>query len=176
MSKTRKQKENSVKDLTDKLNKSKSMVFVDYHGLTVNEVQELKSQGKEQDVDYSVVKNSLFKIALKNSDLKGIKLEDFSGPRAVAFGYEDEVAPAKVLHSFAKKHKAMELIGGVLGDKLLDIKEITSLAKLPSRDELLAKTVGTIKAPITSFVNVLSGNLRNLINVLNAVKDNKPAK
>ncbi len=156
MAKTRKQKEEIVKNLTDKLNKSKSLVFSNYHGLAVSEVQELKSQAKEEDVDYNVVKNSLFKLALKDSNFKDIKIKDFAGPRAIAFGYQDEVAPARILYNFAKKHKAMELLGGILDNKLLDINEIKSLAKLPSKDELIAKTVGTIKAPITGFVNVLA--------------------
>lgn len=176
MPKTRKQKEEIVKKLADKINKSKSLVFSNYQGLTVNEIQELKSQGREQDVEFNVVKNSLFKIAQKNSDLKDVEVEDWTGPKAVAFGYEDEVAPAKLLHTFAKEHKALELLSGILDNKLLSGEEVTALAKLPSKDELIAKTVGTIKAPITGFVNVLVGNMRGLINVLNAVKDTKPAK
>lgn len=173
MPKTRKQKEQIVKNLTDKLNKSKALVFTNYQGLTVNEIQELKTEAKEQDVEYNVVKNSLFKIAFENSDLKDIKIENFADPKAIAFGYQDEIAPAKILHIFAKRHKDLELLGGILDKKLLDIKEITNLAKLPSKEELLAKTVGAINAPITSFVNILANNLRGLINVLSAVKNNK---
>ncbi|MDD3887157.1 MAG: 50S ribosomal protein L10 [Patescibacteria group bacterium] len=175
MAKTREQKEKMVKETTDKLNKAKSLIFANFTGLKVNEVQELKKEARKQDVEFSVVKNSLFKLALKNSDKKDVKVEEFKGPRAVAFGYSDEVAPAKILHTFAKKHKVMQLLGGILDKALLSTKEVANLAKLPSKEEMLAKTVGTIKAPITSFVNVMAGNLRGLINVLNAVKDKKPA-
>ncbi len=173
MAKTREQKEKMVKETTDKLNKAKSLVFANFTGLKVNEVRELKKEAKKQDVEVSVVKNSLFELALKNSDLKDVKLEKFKGPNAVAFGYADEVAGAKILHQFAKKHKVMQLLGGILGKALLSSKEVVNLAKLPSKEEMLARTVGTIKAPITGFVNVLAGNLRGLINVLSAVKDKK---
>lgn len=176
MAKTRIEKEKIVKETIDKLNKAKSLIFANYTGLKVNEVRELKQEAKKQDVEFSVIKNSLFKLALKDSELKDVKLEELSGPKAVAYGYSDEVAPAKILHQFAKKHKMMQLLGGILDKAILSSKEVINLAKLPSKEEMLAKTVATINAPISGFVNVLAGNLRNLINVLNAVKDKKPAK
>lgn len=175
MAKTREQKEKIVKETTDKLNKAKSLIFANHTGLKVKEVQELKKEAKQQDVEFTVVKKSLFKLALKNSELKDVKLKEVSGPQAIALGYADEVAPAKILHQFAKKHKMMQLLGGILGKVVLSSKEVINLAKLPSKEEMLAKTVATINAPISSFVNVLAGNLRNLINVLNAVKEKKPA-
>lgn len=173
MAKSREQKEKIVKQTTDKLNKAKSLIFANHTGLKVKEVQELKKQAKQQDVEFTVIKKSLFKLALKNSELKDIKLEKSKCPQAVALGYADEVAPAKILHQFAKKHKAMQFLGGILDKAILSSKEVINLAKLPSKEEMLAKTVGTIKAPITGFVNVLAGNLRRFINVLNAVKDKK---
>lgn len=173
MPKSKKQKEEIVKDLTDRLNKSKSLVFTKYHGLTVSDIRELRGQMKEQGADYGVVKNTLMKVALDKSDLKEVKLEKQSGPLAVAFGYEDEVAPARLCWQFAKSHKTLELTGGVLESDLLSKEEVENLAKLPSKDELIAKAVGSIGAPLSGFVNVLAGNLRGLVGTLNAIKDQK---
>lgn len=113
------------------------------------------------------------KIALDKSDFKDVKLEKQSGPLAVAFGYEDEVAPAKLCWQFAKKNKALEITGGILEKDILTKEEIENLAKLPGKDELIAKVVGSIGAPISGFVNVLAGNLRGLVGVLGAIKDQK---
>ncbi|NQV13415.1 MAG: 50S ribosomal protein L10 [Parcubacteria group bacterium] len=173
MAKSKQQKEEIVAQLTDKLNKAKSVVLTNYQGLTVSEVQELRQQMKEQAVDYHIVKNTLLKVSWDQSALKGVELAKQDGPVAVAIGYEDEVAPAKLCWEYAKSHKSLEVGSGVLENKLLTKEEIEALAKLPSRDELIAKTVGTIKAPLTGFVNVLAGNLRGLVGVLNAIKEDK---
>ena len=175
MAKSKQQKEEIVAELTDKLNQAKSVVLTNYQGLTVGEVQELRQQMKEQAVDYHVVKNTLFNVSWEKSDLKDVKLKKQDGPVAVALGYEDEVAPAKLCWEYAKEHKSLELSSGVLENKLLTKEEVESLAKLPSKDELIAKTVGTIKAPLSGFVNVLAGNLRGLVGVLNAIKEEKAA-
>lgn len=173
MAKSKQQKKEIVAELTDKLNKAKSVVLTNYQGITVSEIQELRKQMSEQAVDYHVVKNTLLKVSWDQSELKDVKLEKQDGPVAVALGYEDEVAPAKLVYEFAKTHKQLEMISGVLENKLLTKEEIEALAKLPSRDELIAKTVGSIKAPLTGFVNVLAGNLRGLVGALNAIKEQK---
>ncbi|MFH2105460.1 MAG: 50S ribosomal protein L10 [Parcubacteria group bacterium] len=173
MAKTKQQKKEIIAGLTDKLNKAKSVVLTNYQGLSVGEVTELRQQMHEQAVDYSIVKNTLLKVSWDQSDFKGVELVKPSGPVAVAFGYEDEVAPARLVYEYAKKHKELEITSGVLEDKLLSKEEVESLALLPSKDELIAKTIGTIKAPLTGFVNVLAGNLRGLVGVLNAIKEDK---
>jgi len=173
MPKTKQQKTAIIKDLADKLSKSKSLVFTKYHGLKVSEVRELRGQMRAQGADYGVVKNSLLKIALDKSAFKDAKLDKQAGPVAVAFGYEDEVAPAKLCWQFSKKHKALEITGGLLGQELLTKEAVLGLAKLPSKQELIAKVVGSIGAPLSGLVNVLAGNLRGLLNVLKAVKEQK---
>ncbi|MBU1177778.1 50S ribosomal protein L10 [Patescibacteria group bacterium] len=173
MAKTKQQKKEIIAGLTDKLNKAKSVVLTNYQGLTVSEVQELRQQMKEQAVDYHIVKNTLLKVSWDQSELKDVELAKQAGPVAVAIGYEDEVAPAKLCWAYAKGHKNLEVGSGVLENKLLTKEEIEALAKLPSKDELIAKTIGTIKAPLTGFVNVLAGNLRGLVGVLNAIKEDK---
>ena len=172
MPKSKQQKKRIVKKLAKELSDAKSVVMADYHGLSVMETEELRKQLREQGGVFRVVKNSLAKLAIEKSDLD-VETPSYGGPTAFAIGHTDEVAPAKVLHDFAKKHDALELKNGLLGNKPLALEEVQSLAKLPSKEEMLAKTVGTIKAPITGFVNVLGGNLRGLITVLSQVRDSK---
>lgn len=165
-------KEAAVKELQDKLKKSKSLVITDYIGLKVSEMTELRAKLREADVDYKVVKNTLAKIAADNSDLSEIN-EFLSGPTAIAFGIEDVVSPAKILNEFAEKHDVLEIKGGFLNGVIISKEKVESLAKIPSREELLAKAFATMKAPITGFVNVLSGNTRNLVSVLSQIKEQK---
>lgn len=175
MPKTRKQKEEDIKKLVEDINSAKSLVMTNYQGLTVKELEELRSKMREQGVAYKIVKNTLFEVARSKSELKDIEMEEQAGQVAVAFGMEDEVSPAKTVFDFSKGHKSMEILAGILDGKYLVKTEVETLAKLPSRDELLAKTVGTIKAPITGFVNVLAGNLRGLVGVLSSIKEQKEA-
>lgn len=173
MPKTRKEKEKIVQELADEINKSKSLVFTDYQGLAVSDIQELRNKIQEKEGDYKVIKNSLFKKALEESDLKGIEVGEMKGPLALGLGYADEVAAAKEIHTFAKGKETPKMSGGILEGKYLDEKEIIALAKLPSKEELLAKVVGSINAPVSGFVNVLAGNMRGLVSVLNNIKEAK---
>jgi len=118
-------------------------------------------------------KKTLLKKALAESALS-VNADEFTGSLAVAFGLTaEETAPAKILAKFGKDKEAIKIQGGLLEGKFISAAKVLELAKLPSRLELLARTVGAIKAPITGFVNVLAGNLRGLVNVLNAIKDSK---
>lgn len=172
MPKTRSEKEKTVTTLAEKLGKMRSVIFANYEGLTVAEIQDLRKELKKEGVDYSVVKKTLLKIALKEAG-KDIDPKTISGNFGTAISYEDEVAPARIMASFAKKHEALKMVAGILEDRLIPAEKVNALAKLPSKQELLAKLVGSINAPISGFVNVLAGNLRGLVNVLNAIKDNK---
>lgn len=165
-------KEAAVKEIEEKLNEAKSLVVTDYIGLNVAEMTELRAKLREAGVDYKVVKNTLAKIAANNSDLSEIN-EFFNGPTAVAFGIDDVVAPAKILDEFAEDHEVLEIKGGYLNGEIISKEKVESLAEIPSRDELLGKAFASMKAPITGFVNVLNGNLRNFVNVLSQIKDQK---
>jgi len=169
MPKTRKEKEEIIKELIDKLNRIKSIIFTSYRGLTVNEIQDLREKMREKDIEYKVVKNTLFRIAQAKSDLKEIKIPEIKEPLAFAFGYEDEVMPAKIVKEFSEEHKALKIVGGILDKRLLTKEETEELAKIPTKEELLAKMVSTIKSPLSGLVNVLRGNLDNLVNVLRAI-------
>lgn len=173
MAKTKQQKKQTVTDLTDKLDRIKSVIFADFTGLKVNEAQELRDKCKEQGIDVLVTKKTLLKKGLEKVGIKDIDPKQFEGQVAVFFGYEDEVAPAKSVFDFSKKHEALKITGGIMENKFIDLSMVQNLAKLPSKQELLAKAVRSISAPISGFVNVLAGNLRGLVNVINAIKDNK---
>ncbi|MAF13941.1 MAG: 50S ribosomal protein L10 [Parcubacteria group bacterium] len=173
MPKTRQEKEQAVKDFTEKINKSKSLVFVNFDGLKVNEVEGLRKTCRAENVEYLVAKKTLMKKAFKESGLEGVDPKTFENAVATVFGYDDEVAPARIVQNFAKDHEALVAFGGILEGQFVDQTKVLELSKLPSKDELLAKVVGSIKAPVAGFVNVLSGNLRNLVYTLTAIKDSK---
>lgn len=173
MAKTKQQKDVIVADLKEKLARTKAIVFGDYYGLSVGEVETLRRSLRENGGEFVVTKKSLLNVALKDSDIDGVNAKELPGGLGVAFGFEDEVAPAKVLAEFSKEHEAFTLNGGVLEGKFIGNDQVVALAKLPSKDELIAKVVGSIKAPITGFVGVMKGNLRNIVGVLNAIKETK---
>lgn len=172
MAKTRKEKEELVSILEEKIDKAKSAVFVDYKGLKVRETEELRGKIRANDSEIIVVKNRLAKIALKN---KGIEVDEamFTRPIAITFSYQDEVAGAKEIDTFAKSHENLEILGGILENEFIGSEKVKQLAALPSREELYAKVVGTIAAPISGMINVLQGNIRGLVNVLGQVVSNK---
>ncbi|MGF7186889.1 large subunit ribosomal protein L10 [Desulfitispora alkaliphila] len=167
-------KQEVVADLTDKLKNSQGVVITDYRGLNVAEVTQLRAKLREANIDYKVVKNTLTKIAAKNAEVEGVD-QFLEGPTAIAFSAEDPVAPAKILSEFAKAHKELEIKGGVLDGSAVTFEQVKELADLPSREELLAKVVGGMQAPISGFVNVLQGPIRNLAYALQAVKEQKEA-
>lgn len=172
MAKSKQQKQDIIKKLTDGFCNSKSVMFVNFSGTCVADVTELRRKCREEKTEYIVAKKSLLQIACENCKVD-INPRKFEGEVATVFSKEDEVAPAKVLHNFAKEHQQIKFIGGILENKFIEPEVVSDLAKLPSKQELYAKIVGSIKAPVSGFVNVLGGNLRNLVGVLNAIKESK---
>ncbi len=168
---TRAEKEKAVSALNDDLSRLSLAVLTDYRGLTVNEVEALRQNLRDEGMTYRVTKNTLLKLALKsNSKLSDIDPEMFKGPMALAFGFDDEVAPARVVFQFAKEHEALEIVGAITADgQLLSAAEVKALATLPSREQLLGHLVGTIAAPLSSFVGLMGANVRSIVNVLNAL-------
>lgn len=172
MAKSRQQKEQALQVLTQALD-SKGVVLFSHFGLKVNQLEELRKVLRKEKLSLTVAKRNLLLLALKN---KGLSFPEaaITGAVAVAVG-DDEVAPAKAVANFKKTNDQVKFYGALINQTVLDAVAVTNLAKLPGKVELLAKMVGSIKAPITGFVNVLSGNLRGLVNTLNAIKDKKPA-
>lgn len=169
---TRSQKEELVKDLTGKIASSKVAIFSDFTGTTVSGMKQLRDELRKKGATYKVTKKKLIDLAFKNAGIEANSL-DLEGQIGLAIGQEDEVSAAKILSQFSKKNKNFKILRGVLEKKVISDKEVMALAALPSREELLAKLVGSINAPISGFVNVLAGNLRNFVGVLKAIGDAK---
>ncbi|MBW2514814.1 MAG: 50S ribosomal protein L10 [Deltaproteobacteria bacterium] len=161
-------------NLNQRFSKSKVVIVTDYKGLDVMAINALRRKLREADVEYQVAKNTLLIRASEGTGVDGIK-DYFVGPSAIAISYEDPVSPAKVLTEFAKENQKLEIKAGVMGDKVLDIAAIKSLASLPSREVLLGQVLSAMNGVPTAFVRVLSGVTRNFLNVLNAIKDQKEA-
>lgn len=169
---TKSQKKDIVKDLTEKLKKSKAVVFSDYKGLSVKDMTALRRELRKQGIDFKVTKKTLMDLAFKGAKIE-VGVNKMEGQLALAISSQDEVAAAKIMAKTAKENENLKILGGVLGVKFLEKEEVMALSKLPSKDELLAKLVWTLNAPVSGFVNVLAGNIRGLVNVLKAVADNK---
>jgi large subunit ribosomal protein L10 len=154
-------KQQEVNEVVEKMNAANSLVVVDYLGLSVAEVTELRKQLREAGVEFKVIKNTIMRRALDSQELEYHE-EVFQGPTAVAFGMEDAVAPAKILSDFAKKAEALELKGGILEGKVLSKEEIQQIAKLPNREGLLSMLLSVLQAPV-----------RNVAYAVKAVADAK---
>ena len=168
------QKKELVENLAKDLGDAEISFLVDYKGLTVSQVTELRAKLREVGAQMAVVKNTLMRLAAKGAGSE-VLIDLFKGPNAIILSKDDPVAPAKVISEFLKTNEKVQLKGGALGGKFLSPEDVTQLAKMPSKEELLAKLVYTLNAVPTNFVNVLAGVPRSFLNVLNAVKDQKDA-
>lgn len=173
MTVTREQKNKTLKDLSERFSKAKSVVFLGFQGLTVKDDMSLRKKLKGENVDYKVAKKTLIKIGLKEAKAEKVDELVLEGPVAVAIGYEDEIAPARLASEFSKTNDKIKILGGYIASKYINAKDMKIFATLPGKDQLRAQLVGTINAPISGFVNVLAGNIRGLVNVIKAIGDNK---
>ncbi|OGO06405.1 MAG: 50S ribosomal protein L10 [Chloroflexi bacterium RBG_13_57_8] len=161
-------KEKIVESLQGTFSRSKAGVLTDYRGLTTPEINVLRRKLREAGIDYLVVKNSLAQIAAKNAGM-GDLAASFAGPMAVAFDFADSPVVAKILTDHLRTSKSLMAIkGGFLGDRVLNTKEVETLAKLPSRQVLLSQALAGMKSPIYGLVNVLAGPIRGVMGVLQA--------
>lgn len=165
-------KKQFVQQLNERLAKSRVLILTDYKGLDVASVTDLRDKLREAQIEYEVVKNTMLRLAADGTDAEAIK-ESFKGPSAIALSYDDPVAPAKILTDFAKENEKLEIKIGVMGGKVLDLSAIKALSSLPSRDELLATLLSAMNAVPTSLVTALSDVPRRMVNVLQAIKDQK---
>lgn len=143
-----------VSEIVEKLNNSSSAVVVDYKGLTVAEVTELRKVMREAGVDYKVYKNTLVRRAAQEVGIEQFNDELLVGTNAIAFGYDDPVAPARILKKFIETHPKMKLKMGVVEGEFYDEAKIMELANIPSREELIAKLLGSLKAPVLSLIHI----------------------
>lgn len=173
MPKTRDQKTKILEDLKDRVAKSKSLVFTDYKGMTMSQMQTLRHSLDELSAQFTITKNNLLKIALKEN---GFKVDDdaiFEGPIATLFSYGDEIAPIKALTKALKDNGIGKTKAGFINTEYLTDAQVNKLAQLPGKDELRAKVVGSLGAPLYGIVGVLQANLRNLVYVLSQISDKR---
>ncbi len=154
MSKNLEIKKGVVADIKAKFEKAQSAILVDYRGLNVAEVTELRNQLRKAGVEYAVLKNTMINLAVKDMNLDDMK-PHLEGPTAVAFGYEDAVAPAKILSEFAKKNKNVTIKCGMCDGAYIDEKGVQALANTPSREVLIAKIMGSMMSSVSKFVYAL---------------------
>jgi large subunit ribosomal protein L10 len=172
MPKTRLQKQEILRDIDEKIKRAKSIVFIKFNNLKVNENEELRRELKKEGGEYYVAKKTLLKRSYKENKGKELDLPEMNGQMSAVFSYEDEISSAKIIKKFIKSHEnKLEFAGGVLEDKFINAKEVENLADIPSKKELYAQLVGSINAPVSGFVNVLAGNLRGLVTVLKAISE-----
>ena len=166
MSMNRTQKAAEVKELQDRFNNEDMIVVTHYSGLTVSQVTKLRSDLRKEGASFKVTKNSLAKIAIKGTKFEPLA-DMFTGPTGIATS-KDPVAAAKATFNFAKTNDKLIILGGILGDKVLDANAVKQLAQLPSLDALRSKLVGLLQAPATKIAGVLQAPARQMIGVTKA--------
>lgn len=165
-------KQDEVKKMAEMYKDAKTIVVADYLGLTVAQDTQLRAGFRASDVDYKVQKNRILLLALKEIGISEAN-DLLQGPSAIASSKTDHVTAAKMCAEAEKKYKAFEIKGGILDGKVVTADDIKALANLPSKEELVAKVLGGLNAPITGFVNVLAANLRGLARVIGAIAEKK---
>jgi large subunit ribosomal protein L10 len=167
-------KTQNVEEIKGKIKDAESIILVDYRGLDVEQLTELREQYRKAGVEYKVYKNTMMRFAFKDSGFEGFN-EFLKGPSAVAFGYGDPVQAAKITSEFAKDNEKLEIKAGIVDGKIINVDQVKDLADLPSKEVLIAQALGGLNAPIQGFANVLQGTIRSLAIVLNAVAETKEA-
>jgi len=171
MALTKSQKQKILEDLKEKIKEQKAMVFVEISGLKAKELLDLRKKLKERDSQISVIKKTLFKIVLKEfNQILAEKIAELKGQLTTIFGFGDEIWPAKIAYEFSKDHKNLKILGGYFEKEFRVTEDIIALAKLPPKEELLARLIGGISGPISNFVNILEGNLRSLVYIFSVIK------
>lgn len=168
------QKEQLVEAIKDRFAGSQAVLLADYRGLSVKELEQLRGKLREVGAELTVYKNSLTEIAMRELALPSMT-DYLAGPTAFVFAEEDPVGPAKALTAFAKEHKALELKGGLVENQVVDADGVKAIATLPSREELIAKLLGTMVNPLVGFARVLNGPVEAFARTVQAVADQKAA-
>ncbi len=172
MALTKEQKTKQIESLKDNISKQKSVIFVDFSKVGSKDMFSLRKNLKEAGCNLKIAKKTLVRIAFGQSNISfwnKIK-ESIPGQLALVFGIEDEIAPARIANIFAKTQENFKILGGIFENKFIEKDRVLALANLPSRDELLAKMVGSIASPMFGFMNVLQGNIKGLVVVLSRIQ------
>jgi large subunit ribosomal protein L10 len=171
----RSEKDQVIAEVTEQLSRAKSMFFADFTGITVEQVNELRKEFRKSKIEYRVVKNTLVKKALKNVTGYDKVIDRLKGPSAVALGFDDPVAPAKIMKKFRDKHQKLNVKVVVLEGQVFDGAQLDDIAKLPTRGEIIAGILGSIQAPITGVAGTINAVMRDLVGVIDAIEKKKAA-
>ena len=169
MAKTKEQKKKTFEELKEKISRQKTTIFVDFTGLKVQDMFDLRRKLKKSKGELKVAKKTIVNLAFKESKLK-LESDKLKGEIALIFGYGDEVSPAKIAYEFGRINPNLKILGGFFENEFKSAKDFIALGQLPSRKELLAGLVGSVSAPISGFVRVLEANLKGLVYVLSVIK------
>ena len=161
-----------IAEIKTTMQNAKGLVLADFRGIKVAQDTKLRRKMREAGVEYSVIKNNMASIAAKEAGIEGLD-NYLKGPLAMVSSKNDPVAPAKLISEFIKDNRIMEIKGGLVEGKVIDADAVKALANLPPREVLIARLLGSMQSPITGFVNVLQGNIRNLVYALDAVRQQK---
>ena len=167
-------KQDKVSLIKEKIDKAQVAIVTEYKGYSVEEITNLRRALQKEDGDYMVTKNTLAKLAVKDTPYE-VLTETFKGPIAIAFGFGDQVAPAKVLSKFIKDAKKGEIVAAALDGKLLSAEEAKALATIPSKEEIYAKMLGCINSPASGIVGSVNAVMASLTRAVAAVRDQKSA-
>ncbi len=162
----------SISTLRQKLSGARSAVLTDFRGLSVAEMTELRTLLRKSAVEYTVVKNTLAKIAVAQTELASLAAH-LEGPTAIAISRADPMAPSKVLTTWSKTRPTFTIKGGVVEGRLMSAADIAILAALPPREVLLARLAGTLQVPLQGLANVMAGPIRALASALDQVRQRK---
>ena len=164
----------TVQNLREKIQKSKSITFVDYLGLDVNNINDFRAKVREQDGESVIARNTLIKLALKEEGIETKEMEEhLKGPTAAIFSYDDPVAYLKTIYEFAKEFELPKVKFAYIEGVFTEAAQTKTISELPSKEELIATIVGRMNSPISGIVNVLGGPRRNLVTVLARVAEEK---
>lgn len=169
---TKAKKKEMIDEIVAKIGESKSIIFIDYKGISSGDMVGLKKDLRKEGVEMKVFKKTLMSIAFKQAGIEA-DFKSMEGQIAVNFSRQDEVAPAKILQKFAKTNENLKMAGGVLGSKIMTAADVVALAKLPSKQELLGRLVGSLNSPMSGLANVMAGNIRGLVQVIKGISEAK---
>jgi large subunit ribosomal protein L10 len=165
-------KSEKIVELTDKLNRASVVILVQTQGLKVKDMNELRAKMRAAKVEFQIAKNTLLRIASERNNMTNLDTKIFNGQTAVAIGYDDEIATAKVVNDYVQTSKIVVLKSGILGGRALTANQVEGLAKLPGgKNQVKAQVVGTIQSPAASLVGLFNAPLRDLCYVLQAHAD-----
>jgi len=167
-------KQDKIEAIKEKVSKAKVAIVTEYRGFSVDEIMNLRRQLQKENGDYMVTKNTLAKIAVKGTEFE-VLADVLKGPIAIAFGFEDQAAPAKVVAKFFKDKKKGEIVAAALDGQLLSAEDAKALATLPSKEELYAKMLGCINSPATGIAGAVNAVMSSLVRAIDAVAKQKAA-